>query len=143
MPALATTTSRRPSSVTLPDGGGERVEVTDVDLAGHDPPILFLDQRHGLGEVLRGRSRVLGGVQRATDVDGDDVGALGGQAHRLGPALPACRARDQGDLADETAADRACRHRGGGDTVLFFGRRHRHPPAHRYPVLERRLSDAG
>jgi hypothetical protein len=52
----------------LPDGGGERVEVTDVDLAGHDPPILFLDQRHGLGEVLRGRSRVLGGVQRASGV---------------------------------------------------------------------------
>jgi hypothetical protein len=77
----------------------EGAEVTDVGLDGDDPAVERLDLAGGLGEVLRGRHRVRHGGDLAGDVDRDDVGAFGGQAHRVAAPLPAGGPGDQGDHA--------------------------------------------
>jgi hypothetical protein len=65
-----------------------------------DSAVKALDQVGGLGQIL-GRRRRDGGVlhDRLTDVDGDDVGALFGQPHRVATALTARRPGDESDLA--------------------------------------------
>ena len=70
------------------DRGLERVVVAHVDLGGVDAAVVALDQIRGLGQILRCRQRNLHAVDLLTDVDGDDVGALFGQPHRVrcGPA---------------------------------------------------------
>ena len=60
-----------------------------------------LDGRDGLVEIGPGRQGIGDGVEVGAAVDRDDVGALGGQRHRVGSALPARRAGDHCDAADE------------------------------------------
>ncbi len=81
--------------------GLERVVVADVDLGGEDPAVVPpLDQIRGLGQILgRRRCNQVDGVDLLTDVDGDDVGAFLGQAHRMRPPLSARSAGDESDLA--------------------------------------------
>lgn len=85
----------------------ERVVIAHVDFGREDPAVVPLDQVGGLGEVL-GRRRRDRGVQHAladglADVDGDDVGALLRQSHRMAAALTARRSGDQGDFALNTS----------------------------------------
>ena len=76
--------------------------VADIDLGGVDAAIVALDQISGLGQILRCRQRNLNAVDLLTDVDGDDVGALFRQPHRVRTALPARRTGDESDLAFNT-----------------------------------------
>ena len=58
--------------------------------------------RTGLGQVLLGGRLVPDvGQHRGAHVDGDHVGALGGEALGVGPALAPCRTGDEDDLAVE------------------------------------------
>jgi len=82
---------------------GHRVEVPGVGDPGHDPPVQRLDAAHGLGQVVLRGGRSALRADRATGVEGDDVGALGGQSQRVGPALAARRAGDERDLAGHPA----------------------------------------
>ena len=72
-------------------------EIADVDLTGEHLAPGRLDRADRLGEVL-GRG---GGVgdrvrDRTADVDGDDVGTLARQSHRVRPPLTTCGAGDEG-----------------------------------------------
>ena len=67
----------------------------------HDPAARLLDRTLGLGEVVGRRQRIRVGRDVATDVDGDDVGALPGHRDRVRAALAARRAGDESDLAVE------------------------------------------
>ena len=102
MPALATTTSSRPSSATpVVDGGLQRRLVADVGHPGDHPAVELLDLDDGLVEVLARRRRVLAddGVDPRAEVDGDDVGALLREPDRVRAALAARRPGDEDDLA--------------------------------------------
>ena len=85
------------------DGCLQRVEVAGVDLRGVDPAVVPLDQIGGLGQVLRRGQRNLNAVDLLTDVDGDDVGALLRQPHRVRATLAAGGAGDESDLAFNTS----------------------------------------
>ena len=83
----------------------ERVVVAHVDLGGVDAAVVALDQIRGLGQVLRcGQRDPAFGDNWLTDVDGDDVGALFGQPHRMAATLAARRAGDESDLAFNTSS---------------------------------------
>ena len=77
----------------------QRVVVADVDLRGDDPPVERLDRLDRLGQVVRYRHRVRDGVDLRGDVDGDDVGALFGEPHRVTAALTPGDPGDEGDLS--------------------------------------------
>src|SRR5690606_24382432 len=69
-------------------------------LLGDDAPAEVLDQVGGLGEVLgAGGGDVLVAGDPLADVDGDDVGALLRQPHRVRATLTARRAGHERDLA--------------------------------------------
>ncbi len=61
------------------DRRGQRRAVTDVGDLGVRALALLLDQPGCLVEVLGPRERILVGLDVFADVDGDDVGALGGK----------------------------------------------------------------
>jgi len=63
------------------------------------PPVELLHQPCGFPQVVRGRQRVLDGVDVMTDVDGDDVRAFLREPHRVAAALAAAGPGDEGDLA--------------------------------------------
>ena len=75
------------------------VVVANVDDRGDDALAELLDQRGGLFEVLRCRTGCRRVLELLADVDGDDVGALLGQAHRMAATLSTRRARDERDLS--------------------------------------------
>ena len=97
-----------------------RDELVDVVLAADvprrrdDPPVERLDLADRLLQVARRGHLVDRGVDLADDVDGDDVGALLGHPHGVGPALTACRAGDERDLAVQPAHVRAPLEKGIG-----------------------------
>ena len=64
-------------------------------------PAQGFDRRDRLVEVGLGRQRVGDGFDVGAAVDRDDVGAFGGQRHRMTAALTAGRAGDDRDAADE------------------------------------------
>jgi hypothetical protein len=78
--------------------GVHRVDVAHVGPDGQAAPILLLDQRDGLGQVVRGGHRVADRRDLIGDVQGDDVRALLGQRHGVGPPLAAGRSGDESDL---------------------------------------------
>ena len=80
----------------------DRVEVAHVRLGRDDPAVLRLHQLDRLGEVV-GRGHRQRALDVVADVDRDDVGALGGQLHRVTAALAAAGAGDEGDLALESS----------------------------------------
>src|ERR1700712_18075 len=61
------------------DGSGQRHAVTDVGDHGKGSAAFLLHQTCGLIEVLRPGQRVVVGGDVLAQIDGDDVGALGGQ----------------------------------------------------------------
>ena len=94
MPALATTMSRWPNSATPAiDRGRQRRAVADVGDLGVRALAFLFDQPRGLVEVLGPRERILVGLDVLADVDGDDVGALGGQQSARVTALDRARLR--------------------------------------------------
>ena len=85
-------------------GGLQGVVVTHVDFGRVDPAIMALDEVGGLGQILGRRCRNRGVLHdRLTDVDGDDVGALLRQPHRVATALTARRPGDESDFALNTS----------------------------------------
>jgi hypothetical protein len=77
----------------------QRVEVAHVHLGGDDAPVEVLDEVGGFGEVIGcGPGDVAAGDSLA-DIDGDDVGALLGQAHSMAAALTARCAADERNFA--------------------------------------------
>ena len=77
----------------------QRIGVPDVDDVSDDPAAGFADESRGLVEILWRRCRHRHGLDGSTDVECDDVGALLGEPHRLGPSDPPGRAGDQCDLS--------------------------------------------
>ncbi len=77
--------------------------IANIGLPRDDPRAGVLDQFDGLREVLGRRQRVRDRGDLLTDVDRDDVGALGGQPHGFGAALTAGGAGDERDLALQRA----------------------------------------
>jgi hypothetical protein len=73
----------------------QRSLIADVCLAGRDARAGVLDKLDGRGEIVGGGQRIRHAGDLIAKVDGDDVGALGSQSHRVGAALPAGRAGDQ------------------------------------------------
>src|SRR5262249_1741611 len=66
----------------------QRVVIADVDLGGVDAAVETLDQISRFGQILRGGRRYqLDCVDLLADVDGDDVGALLRQPHRVRATL--------------------------------------------------------
>jgi hypothetical protein len=83
----------------------EGFEVAHVDLGGVDPPVVALDEIGGLGQILRRRcGDQVNRVDLLADVDGDDVGALLREPHRVRTALTARRTGDESDLAFNTSS---------------------------------------
>ena len=82
-------------------GRRELREVADIGDDRNHPPAERLDGRDGLVEIGPGRQGIGDGVEVGAAVDRDDVGALGGQRHRVGSALAARRAGDHCDAAYE------------------------------------------
>jgi hypothetical protein len=71
-------------------------QVADVDLARQHLAPLLLHRADGVSQLGRRRRRVRDGVGHgATDVYGDDVGALAGQSDGVRPSLSAGGARDE------------------------------------------------
>ena len=65
------------------DRRGQRRSVADVGDLGVRALSLLLHQPGRLVEILGPRERVLVGLDVRADVDGDDVGALGGKHPRV------------------------------------------------------------
>jgi len=84
--------------------GAHGRRVPHVGAHRDDPPVQLLHQAAGLGQVRRGGQRIGHRVDVRAQVDGHDVGALGGEPYRVRAALAAARAGDQGDLAGDPAA---------------------------------------
>jgi hypothetical protein len=61
----------------------------------------FLNELDRRGQIVRGGQRVGNRCDLVTDVDRDDVRAVGRQPHRLRTALTAGRAGDERNLAVE------------------------------------------
>ena len=104
MPALATTMSRWPNSATprsIAADSAARSRTSAISV--YDALPFLLDQPGGLVEVLGPGQRVLVGLDVLADVDGDDVGALGGEQLRVRPALTPRGSADQRDLARHPA----------------------------------------
>src|SRR6185437_8574207 len=80
------------------DGGLHAGEVANVDLAGEYAPTAACDQVDGGNKIVRVSERIGHGVDLLTDIDGNDVGALLGQAQCVGAALPTCGACDEATL---------------------------------------------
>ena len=105
IPWLPTTMSMWPNS-----GHGlgadplQRSAVAHIGLVRHDPAVEILHQPHRLLQVLGRRHGIGDRVDLRADVQGDDVGALFGQPHRVGTALPPCRPGDDRDFALEPPA---------------------------------------
>jgi hypothetical protein len=86
------------------DDGLESLEIADVGLLGDDATTGLLHEIDGLVEILAGGHRIGHTVDLLAEVDCDDVGALLGEPHRVGPALTACRAGDEGDSSIKSIA---------------------------------------
>ena len=71
------------------------VPVANIGLAGDDPAAVVLDRLRRLFQILRRGQRVQVGLDLLADVDGDDVGALLGEADGMAAALSACRSGDE------------------------------------------------
>src|SRR6478672_3708953 len=99
VPAFATTMSRCPSSDTPAATADSMPARSNVDLAGEYAPTAACDQVDGGNKIVRVSERIGHGVDLLTDIDGNDVGALLGQAQCVGAALPTCGACDEGYLA--------------------------------------------
>ena len=64
-----------------------------------DPATLGLDLLGRQGEVVGGRGVVRHAVRQGRgEVEGQDVGPLTGEPHRVGAPLPACRAGEKATL---------------------------------------------
>ena len=99
MPAFATTTSRWPNSRhTLLQTACSESPVADVRLPGDNPAVQVLDRFGGLLQILRRGERVQVGLDLLADIDGDDVGALFGEADGMAPTLAAPRPGDECNL---------------------------------------------
>ena len=99
MPALATTMSSRPSSATPSSTAALSASKSRTSAW------VATIRRSSASTSLTVSARSSGGGHRqraldiVADVDGDDVGALFGQPHRVAAALAAGGAGDEGDLA--------------------------------------------
>jgi hypothetical protein len=79
----------------------QRVGVPDVDDGADDPAACFADESRGLIQIFRRRWRYYDSVDRSTDVQGDHVGTLLGEPHRLGSSDSPGGAGDQRDFSRE------------------------------------------
>ena len=89
MPALATTTSRRPSSATPSATAASNLLVAYVHDAGDGTPALPLDQPDGLGQIVGDSGGVVHRRRLAAQVGHDDIIAVGDEPHGVAAALAA------------------------------------------------------
>src|SRR6202022_40799 len=81
--------------------GGQRCGIAHVTLAGDDARAGVLHELDRRRQVAGGGHRIGNRCDLVTQIDGDDVGPLGGQLHRVSSTLPAGGARDERDPALE------------------------------------------
>ena len=82
----------------------KRSLIANIGHMGDDPATFLLDHSSGLVQVFLG-CRFVGNVgkDRCAGIDGDDVGALGGEPSGMSPALAAGGSGNQYDLALKAA----------------------------------------
>ncbi|CAB4964135.1 unannotated protein [freshwater metagenome] len=89
---------------TFGHGRIKRSLIANIGHMGDDPAAFLLDHSGGLVQVFLGCCFVGDiGKDRCAGIDGDDVGALGGEPAGMGPTLPTSRSGNQYDLALKAA----------------------------------------